>query len=93
MSNKSLYESIFDDTEDIQLIKCFDSCVLEYWIDDCRVQVEKMKDENNHIEIEICISGYDEEGNHVFGNADFSEEWKEKNIYNQSIYKKFLEWW
>lgn len=85
-----MYENIFDGTEDIQLIKCLDAYVLEYWIDDCRVQVNKRKDDEYNDHIEICISGYDENGKHIYGNDHFSQEWKEKNIYNQSLYKKFL---
>lgn len=87
------YESMFDDTEDIQFVKCLDTYVLEYWINDCRVQVDKRKDNNDRTEIELCISGYDENGEHIYDTDHYSQEWKEQNIYNQSLYKKFLNCW
>ncbi|MBD5548135.1 MAG: hypothetical protein HDQ97_12160 [Lachnospiraceae bacterium] len=84
MEEKSAWDKFFDDTEDIQCISCLDACVLEYFIDDCRVQVDRISPGKYSIE----IRGYDDKKD--LCTNDFSKAWKKKNIYDQAIYKKFV---
>lgn len=84
MKEKTIWESCFDNTEDIQCITCFDAYVLEYYIKDCRIRVER-----NNNNFAICIISYDENGERLDKN-DFDKAWREKNIYNQAIYQKFI---
>ena len=83
MEEKSAWDRFFDDTEDIQCISCLDACVLEYYIDDCRVQVNRISPGKYSVE----IRGYNDKKD--LYTKDFSKEWKKKNIYDQAIYKKF----
>lgn len=75
MEEKTAWDKFFDDTEDIQCISCLDACVLEYYIDDCRVRVDRISPGK------YTISASKEK---------LSKEWKKKNIYDQAIYKKFV---
>lgn len=84
MEEKSAWDKFFDDTEDIQCISCLDACVLEYFIDDCRVQVDRISPGKYSIE----IRGYNDKKD--LYTEDFSKAWKKKNIYDQAIYKKFV---
>ena len=84
MEGKSAWEKFFDDMEDIECISCLDACVLEYFIDDCRVQVNRLSPGK----YSINIRGYDNKKD--LYTSDFSKEWKKKNIYDQAIYKKFV---
>lgn len=86
---KSAWNKFFDNTEDIQCISCLDAYVLKYRIDDCWVQVNRITSDKNS-KFAIHIRGYDPEKNKNLYNKDFSKEWKEKNIYNQALYKKFV---
>lgn len=85
MKNKSSYEAFFEDTQDIQCITCLDKYVLEYYINDCRVRVERLYNSK----FNISIIAYDENGNRI-SQKRFDKTWKEKNIYNQAIVKKFV---
>ena len=55
MKEKSPYEAFFDNTQDIQCITCLDAYVLEYYICDCRVRVERISKDKFF----ISIKGYD----------------------------------
>ena len=85
MKEKSAYEAFFDNTQDIQCITCLDAYVLEYYINDCRIRVQRLHDGK----FEVSIIAYDENGKRIKQNK-FDKEWKEKNIYNQAVYKKFV---
>ena len=85
MKEKSPYEAFFEDTKEIQCITCLDAYVLEYYINDYRIRVERLYNSK----FNISIIAYDENGNRISQNK-FDKEWKEKNIYNQAIYKKFV---
>lgn len=84
MEEKSAWEKFFDDTEDIQCINCLDACVLEYFIDDCRVQVNRISAGKYSVSVRGCKNEKD------LYTEDFSKAWKKKNIYDQAIYKKFV---
>lgn len=75
MEEKTAWDRFFDDTEDIQCINCLDACVLEYFIDDCRVRVDR-----------ISPGKYSVSTN----KEKLSKAWIKKNIYDQAIYKKFV---
>ncbi len=85
MKDKSAYEAFFDNTDDIQCITCLDAYVLEYYINDCRIRVERLYDGR----FKVSIIAYDENGNRIKQNK-FDKDWREKNIYNQAVYKKFV---
>lgn len=85
MKEKSPYETFFENTQDIQCITCLDAYVLEYYICDCRIRVERLYDGK----FNIFIVAYDENGHYIRQNK-FDERWKEKNIYNQAIVNKFV---
>lgn len=84
MEEKSAWDRFVDDTENIQCISCLDACVLEYFIDDCRVQVDRI----SAGKYSISIRGYNDKKD--LYTEDFSKAWKKKNIYDQAIYKKFV---
>lgn len=84
MEEKSAWDMFFDDTEDIQCINCLDACVLEYFIDDCRVRVDRISPGKYSVSIRGCKNEKD------LYTEDFSKAWKKKNIYDQAIYKKFV---
>ena len=89
MAKKSAWDRFFDDTEDIQCISCLDAYVLEYYIDDCRVRVDRhSRDKDSGFT--ISIKGYDAENKKDLYTSDFDKEWKKKNIYDQALYKKFV---
>lgn len=88
MEEKSAWDKFFDDTEDIQCISCLDAYVLEYYIDNCRVRVDRHSSDKNS-GFTVSIKGYDENDNRLY-KSDFSKEWKEKNVYNQALVKKFI---
>lgn len=83
---KSAWDKFFGDTDDIQCITCLDAYVLKYIIDNCCVQVNRISKEK----FSVSIRDYDNENKRNLYKRDFSKEWKEKNIYNQVIYKKFV---
>ena len=85
MKEKSPYEAFFEDTKEIQCIICLDVYVLEYYICDCRIRVERLYDDK----FKVSIIAYDENGNRI-SQKRFDKTWKEKNIYNQAIVKKFV---
>ncbi len=85
MKEKSPYEAFFDNTQDIQCIICLDAYVLEYYICDCRVRVERLYNSK----FNISIIAYDENGNRI-SQKRFDNTWKEKNVYSQAIYQKFI---
>ena len=85
---KSAWGIFFDDTEDIQCIACLDAYVLEYYIDDCRVRLDRHSGDKDS-RFTLSIRGYDENDNRLY-ESDFSKEWKEKNVYNQALVKKFV---
>ena len=89
MEEKSAWNKFFDDTEDIQCISCLDAYVLKYFIDNCRVQVDRHSSDKDS-KFTISIKEYDEENKKDLYTSDFSKEWKKKNIYDQAIYKKFI---
>lgn len=75
MTKKSAWDRFFDDTEDIQCINCLDAYVLEYFIDDCRVRVDRISPGKYSVSV---------------NKENLSKTWKKKNIYDQAIYKKFV---
>lgn len=85
MKEKSAYEAFFDNTQDIQCIICLDAYVLEYYVCDCRVRVER----SYNGKFRVSIIANDENGNRI-SQKRFDNTWKEKNIYNQAIVKKFV---
>lgn len=89
MKEKTAWDYFFEDTEDIQCISCLDAYVLEYFIDDCRVRVDRHSSDKDSGFI-VSIKGYDKENRKDLYTSDFSQEWKEKNIYSQALYKKFV---
>lgn len=89
MEEKSAWDKFFDDTEDIQCISCLDAYVLKYAIDGCWVQINRHSSDKDS-EFTLGIKGYDEESKKDLYESDFSEEWKEKNVYNQALVKKFV---
>lgn len=86
MEEKTAYEAFFDNTQDIQCITCLDAYVFEYYICDCRVRVERISKDKFF----ISIKGYDSKNKKDHYKKEFSKEWKENNIYNQAIYKKYV---
>lgn len=88
MKQKTAWDRCFDDTEDIQCISCLDVYVLEYYINDCRVRLDRHSSDKNS-KFTLSIRGYDENDNRLY-ESDFSREWKEKNVYNQALVKKFV---
>ena len=88
MEEKSVWDKFFDDTEDIQCISCLDAYVLKYAIDGCWVQIDRHSSDKDS-KFTLSIRGYDENDNRLYEN-DFSKEWKEKNVYNQALVKKFI---
>ena len=88
MERKSAWDKFFDDTEDIQCISCLDAYVLKYAIDGCWVQIDRHSSDKDS-KFTLSIRGYDENDNRLYEN-DFSKEWKEKNVYNQALVKKFI---
>lgn len=74
MKEKSPYEAFFDNTENIQCITCLDAYVLEYYICDCRIRVER-----NDQKFKVSIIAYDGNGNRI-SQKRFGKAWKEKNI-------------
>lgn len=89
MEGKSAWDRFFDDTEDIQCISCLDAYVLKYAIDGCWVQVDRHSSDKDS-KFTVSIKGYDEENNKDLYTSDFDKAWKEKNIYSQALYKKFV---
>lgn len=89
MKEKSAWDKFFDDTEDIQCISCLDVYVLEYYINDCRVRLDRHSSDKNS-KFTLSIKGYDWENRKNLHTSDFSREWKEKNVYNQVLVKKFI---
>lgn len=89
MEEKSAWDNFFNDTEDIQCISCLDAYVLEYYIDDCRVRVDRHSNDKDS-GFTFSIKGYDKENKKDLYTSDFSREWKKKNIYDQALYKKFV---
>lgn len=89
MKEKSAWDYFFDDTEDIQCITCLDAFVLEYYIDDCRVRVDRHSSDADS-GFTVSIKGYDSKDEKDLYTSDFSKEWKENNIYSQALYKKFI---
>lgn len=89
MKEKSAWDRFFDDTEDIQCISCLDAYVLKYAIDGCWVQINRHSRDKDS-KFTLSIRGYDEENKKDLYESDFSKEWKEKNVYNQALYKKFV---
>lgn len=85
MKEKSAYEAFFNNTKDIQCITCLDAYVLEYYICDCRVRVERSYDGK----FKVSIVAYDETGKRI-SQKKFDKAWKEKNIYQQAIVRKFI---
>ena len=59
MEERSAWGKFFDDTEDIQCISCLDAYVLKYFIDDCRVQIDRHSREKDS-KFTLSIRGYDE---------------------------------
>lgn len=88
MERKSAWDKFFDDTEDIQYISCLDAYVLKYAIDGCWVQIDRHSSDKDS-KFTLSIRGCDENDNRLF-ESDFSKEWKEKNVYNQALVKKFV---
>lgn len=89
MKEKSAWDRFFDDTEDIQCMSCLDAYVLKYAIDGCWVQVDRhSRDKDSGFT--VSIKGYDNENKKDLYTSDFSGEWKEKNVYNQELVKKFV---
>lgn len=88
MEEKSAWDKFFDDTEDIQCISCLDAYVLEYYINDCRVRLDRHSSDKDS-KFTLSIRGYDKNDNRLY-ESDFSREWKEKNVYNQALVKKFV---
>lgn len=86
MEEKSAWDKFFDNTEDIQSITCLDAWVLEYFIDDCQVRVNRISDDS----FSVNINGYDEKGQKIYGYHEQDKAWKKKNIYDQALYKKFV---
>lgn len=84
MKEKSPYKSFFDNTQDIQCITCLDAYVLEYYICDCRVRAERLYDGR----FRLSVIAYDEDGKRIRQNKT-DKAWKEKNIYQQAVVKKF----
>jgi len=89
MEERSAWGKFFDDTEDIQCISCLDAYVLKYFIDDCRVQIDRHSRDKDS-KFTLSIRGYDEKNKKDLYESDFSREWKEKNVYNQALVKKFI---
>lgn len=85
MKEKSPYEAFFDNTQNIQCFTCLNAHVLEYYICDCRVRVER----SYNGKFKVSIIAYDETGKRI-SQKKFDKAWKEKNIYNQAIVKKFV---
>ena len=75
MKNKSSYEAFFEDTQDIQCITCLDKYMLQYYINDCRIRVEKLYDGR----FKVSIIAYDEHGNRIKQN-----KFEQKSINVQS---------
>lgn len=63
----------------IECLSCFDNYVLEYFIDDAFVHIEKGKP------VTINVKYKD------FKNEQQQKEWYNKNIYSLPLYKKFIE--
>jgi len=89
MKEKSAWDKFFDDTEDIQCISCLDAYVLKYFIDNCCVQIDRHSSDKDS-KFTLSIRGYDEENKKDLYESDFSREWKERNVYNQALVKKFV---
>ena len=89
MAKKTAWDKFFDDTEDIQCISCLDAFVLEYYIDDCRVRVDRHSSDKDS-GFTVSIKRYDRKNRKDLFTSDFSKEWKEKNIYSQALYKQFV---
>ena len=87
MGEKPAWDKFFDSTENIQCISCLDACMLEYFIGGCRVRVDRL----SFRKFSVNIRGYDERRGRELYTGDFSREWKERNIYSQAIYKKFID--
>lgn len=88
LKEKTRWEGFFNDTEDIQCISCLDAYVLKYAIDGCWVQIDRHSS-NKDSKFTLSIRGYDKNDNRLY-KSDFSREWKEKNVYNQALVKKFV---
>lgn len=89
MEEKSVWDKFFDDTEDIQCISCLDAYVLEYVIDGCWVQINRHSSGKDS-KFTLSIKKHDWKNRKDFYTSDFSKEWKEKNVYNQALVKKFV---
>lgn len=89
LKKKTRWESFFNDTEDIQCISCLDAYVLKYAIGGCWVQIDRHSSDKDS-KFTLSIRGYDEENKKDLYESDFSKEWKEKNVYNQVLVKKFV---
>lgn len=88
MEEKSVWDKFFDYTEDIQCISCLDAYVLKYAIDGCWVRIDRYSSDKDS-KFTLSIRGYDENDNCLYA-SNFSKEWKEKNVYNQALVKKFV---
>lgn len=88
MEEKSVWDKFFDYTEDIQCISCLDVYVLKYAIDGCWVRIDRYSSDKDS-KFTLSIRGYDENDNCLYA-SNFSKEWKEKNVYNQALVKKFV---
>lgn len=88
MEEKSAWDKFFDYTEDIQCISCLDAYVLKYAIDGCWVRIDRYSSDKDS-KFTLSIRGYDENDNCLYA-SNFSKEWKEKNVYNQALVKKFV---
>lgn len=89
MEARSAWDKFFDDTKDIQCITCLDEWVLKYVIDGCCVQIDRHSSDRDS-EFTLSINGYDWENRKDLYTSDFNKEWKEKNVYNQALVKKFV---
>ena len=89
MAKKSAWDKFFDNTEDIQCVSCLDAYVLEYYIDDCRVRVDRHTSDKDSV-FTVSIRGYDSKNKKDLFTSGFNKEWKKKNIYDQALYKKFV---
>ncbi len=69
--------------KDVECVSCFDSCVLEYFIDGAFVHVEKYINKSSPTIINVKYIN--------FKNKQQKKEWYNKNIYSLPLYKKFIQ--
>lgn len=58
MEEKSAWDKFFDDMEDIQCITCFNAYVLEYYINDCCVRLDRHTSDKDS-KFTLSIIGFD----------------------------------